>query len=182
MGKSGLALAVVIGLTSIAHAQPGPSAPDGEQQPPPPPLPTPFDRGKFGLGLGASEQAAFGENYLVVGGGVTYYVLNGVELGLSALHEFGSGPSISRVSPSLRYVAQPLVHKWPVVPYIGAFYAHDFIGGGYVDQDSIGGRAGFIMVSGHAVLGLGLAVEHFVAGCTMDCTIEYPDITVSLAL
>jgi hypothetical protein len=175
-------------LFSLALALAAPAArADGEVQlvtpdvqPPPP---TPFDRGKFGLGFGASEQSVLGYNYLVIGGGVTYFVLDGVELGISALHEFSSdGPSISRVSPSLRYIAQPLVGKWPVIPYIGAFYAHDFIGGGYADEDSIGGRVGFIFISGHAILGLGLAVEHFVSACTMDCTFEYPDLTVSLAL
>lgn len=172
-----LAGCLLLCAATAARADVDPEAP---ARPPPP---TPFDRGKFGLGLGASEQTAFGTSYFVVGGGLAYFVLPGVELGLSALHEFSSdGPSISRVSPSLRYVAQPLVGKWPVIPYVGGFYAHDFIGDNFADQDSIGARAGFIFISGHAVLGLGLAVEHFVAGCQQDCTIEYPDLTVSLAL
>jgi hypothetical protein len=73
---------------------------------------TPFDRGRFGLSFGAGSQTAFGARYFAVGGGAGYYVLDGVELGLGAQHQWGDGPSISRVTPSLRYVVQPLVGKF----------------------------------------------------------------------
>ncbi len=182
MGKLLLAVGLVLASTHAAHAD------DAQPQPPslqlqlaPPPLPTPFDRGKFGLGLGAASQTLFGENYFEVGGGVTYFVLDGVELGASGLHEFGSGPSISQLSPSLRYIAKPLVGRWPVIPYIGTFYKHWFVGG-LPDEDTVGARAGFIYVSGHVLLGLGIAGEDVVSACTTGCTFVYPDVTVSLSL
>jgi hypothetical protein len=148
----------------------------------PPPQKTPFDRGRFGLALGGGTQTAFGSTYFVIGGGLEYFVLDGVGIGVSALHEFGSGPSISKVSPALRYVAQPLVGKWPVVPYVGGFYNHWFIGDSFPDVDTIGARAGLLFVSGQLVLGLGVAIEHTVSTCTMDCNLVYPDFAISLAL
>ena len=147
----------------------------------PPPRRTPFDRGRFGLSLGGGTQSTLGVQYIAIGAGVAYYVLDGVELGASGLEEFGSGPNISKLSPSLRYVAQPLVGKWPVIPYIGTFYTHWFIGGGLPDFDTVGARSGLLFLSGSLVLGLGVAVEHQLA-CTTSCNSIYPDFAISLAL
>jgi hypothetical protein len=147
-----------------------------------PPKKTPFDRGHFGLSVGGGSQTTLGYSYIVIGAGVGYYVLDGVELGASGIEEFGSGPNIAKLSPSLRYVAQPLVGVWPVIPYVGTFYNHWFVGGGNPDEDTVGSRAGLLYVSGQLVLGLGVAVERVVSTCTMDCTLVYPDFTISLAL
>jgi hypothetical protein len=147
----------------------------------PQPRPTPFDRGRFGLSAGASSQTLFNQSYFEIGAGVAYYVVDGLSIGLSGFHEFGSGPSISQLSPELRYVVQPLVYKWPVVPYVGVFYKHLFIGDNYGDEDAIGGHAGLMYVSGKVVLGLGVAVEKAVSGCTADCVIVYPDVIVALS-
>ena len=168
-----LALAALITLGAApVHA-------DGE---PPPAAPrTPFDRGRVGLSLGGGSQRGPYGQYFVIGAGVGYFLLDGVEVGLSALHEFGDGPSISKVAPSLRYIAQPLVGKWPLIPYVGVFYNHWFIGG-VSDLDTVGARGGGLYVSGQLVLGIGLVVENVVSKCTSDCSSVYPDFTISLAL
>jgi len=147
-----------------------------------PPRETPFDRGKFALTAGGGTTSSLGHQYVVIGGGVGYYVLDGVEVMLSGLHQFGSGPSISELSPQLRYVAQPLVGVWPVIPYVGGFYNHWFVGDGMPDVDSVGARVGGLWVSGKVVLGLGLVYEHIVSTCTQDCDSYFPDITIALAL
>jgi hypothetical protein len=146
-----------------------------------PPRETPFDRGKFALTAGGGTSSNLGHAYVVIDAGVGYYVLDGVELMVSGQEQFGNGPNISELSPQLRYVAQPLVGQWPVIPYIGAFYNHWFVGDGLPDVDSLGGRAGGLWVSGKVVIGLGLAYEHIVSPCT-DCDTIYPDVTISLAL
>jgi len=169
-------------------AQALPARADVVEPPPPPPeppKPTPFDRGKLGVSVGGGTQTQLGVHYIAIGAGVGYFVLDGVQLGVSGLHEFGDGPSISKLSPSLTYIAQPLVGKWPVIPYAGGFYNHWFIGDNNPDLDTIGARAGLMFVSGHLVLGLGVAVEHVVSACnamTTDCNSVYPDLTISMAL
>jgi hypothetical protein len=164
----------------LAFAAPA-AADDEVTQVQPPPRPTPFDRGRFGLSAGASSQTLLGSHYFEIGAGVAYYVLDGLSIGLSGFHEFGSGPSISQLAPELRYVAQPLVYKWPVVPYVGVFYKHLFVGSDIADVDSIGARAGLMFVSGKLVLGLGVAVESTVSACTDDCVYAYPDVIVSIS-
>jgi hypothetical protein len=144
--------------------------------------PTPFDRGRFGLSLGGGTQTSLGHRYFAVGAGVGYFVLDGVELGFGALHQFGDGPSISKLTPSLRYIAQPLVGRWPVIPYVGVFYNHWFIGDAIEDVDTVGTRAGFVFISGSLVLGLGVAYERIVSECTEECDSVYPDFSISLAL
>jgi len=158
--------ALLVASAGAARADPDPDAPRA----------TPFDRGRVGFTVIAGEQSAFGYNHFTLGAGVGYYVLDGLELGVSAIHEFGGGPSIDEVSPSLRYVAQPLFGRWPVLPYGGVFYNHWFIGDGIGDVDAIGGRAGLIHLRGRLIVGLGVAVEHTLSTCT-ECNFVYPDVT-----
>jgi len=141
------------------------------------PRETPFDQGHIGLMVGAGEQSAFGYNYVSLGVGVGYFVLDGLEVGAFALHDFGGGPSINEVSPSLRYVAQPLVGSWPVVPYGAVFYNHWFLGDGFSDVDAIGARAGLLHLQGRLIVGLGVAYEHTVSTCATSCDAVYPDVT-----
>lgn len=166
MQRLGLAAASLVCVAGAAHADGGLDDP-----------PTPFDRGHIGFSVGAGELSTLGYNYLSVGAGVGYFVLDGVEIGLSAVHEFGGGPSINEVSPSLRYVARPLVRTWPVIPYAAVFYNHWFLDSGYRDVDAIGGRAGLLRLSGRMVIGLGIAYEHTISTCT-SCDSVYPDVTL----
>jgi hypothetical protein len=205
------ALLAVVLATAVVHAQPEPepepaapaeplqepAQPGGptEEPPPPPPPPTvaspvlvvpkrrtPFDRGRFGLTAGAGSTSAFGVRYFAIGAGASYFVLDGVAVGLGTQVQWGDGPTIFRTTPELRYVAQPLIEYSPVIPYVGVFYTHWFIGNRVNDVDAVGTRGGLLYVSGSIVLGLGVAYEHLVSRCAMDCWSVYPDITISVAL
>ena len=142
---------------------------------------TPFDRGRFNVSAGAGATSSLGERHFAIGGAVGYYVLDGLALGLGLQHQFGD-PSISLVSPEVRYVVQPLVGRSPLVPYVGGFYSHWFVSAPFSDVDTIGGRGGLLYVSGQLVLGLGVAYEHVVSACTENCDSIYPDLTIAIAL
>jgi hypothetical protein len=139
--------------------------------------PTPFDQGRISVGVTVGEQTVYGFNHLGLGAGIGYYVLDGLEVGLSALHEFGDGPSINEVTPSVQYVAQPVAGRWAVIPYIGGFFNHWFLGDANADVNTVGGRAGLLRLSGRMVFGLGIAYEHTLSTCTTDCDFFYPDIS-----
>ncbi|HET9484897.1 MAG TPA: hypothetical protein VFO79_13140 [Xanthomonadales bacterium] len=143
---------------------------------------TPFDQGKMNLSIGGGSTSNFDRRYFAIGAGFGYFVLDGLELGISAVHQFGDGPSISQVQPRVRYVVQPLVGRSPLIPYVGAFYNHWFIGDSYPDVDAIGGRAGLLYISGRVLLGAGVAVERTVSECVDECWFVYPDFTISLSL
>lgn len=172
MYKLGWLIAFLIAAAAPAYADPSLEEPDRQ---------TPFDRGHVGFSVGAGEQSAFGYRYFGLGAGAGYFVLDGLELGGFALHEFGGGPSINEVSPSLRYVAQPLVGRWPVIPYAGAFYNHWFLGDGFSDLDTVGSRAGLLHLSGRLIVGLGVVYEHTVSACVTDCDSVFPDVTLGFA-
>jgi hypothetical protein len=140
--------------------------------------PTPFDQGQVSVHLAIAAQTAFDERRFGLGVGVGYFVLDGLEVGAFGLHMFGNGPSLDEVSPSIRYTAQPLVGSWPVIPYVGAFYNHWFVGDGLSDVDAVGGRAGLLHLRGRLIVGLGIAYEHTVSTCTSSCDTVYPDVTV----
>lgn len=159
-------------LAAAPLAQADPPSPDAAT--------TPFDRGGVALSLGVGAQR--GTSQVAIGGALGYFVLDGVALGLSTSYAFGRGPSVTRVSPALTYVAHPLATVWPVVPYVGGFYKHWFIGDGYNDADSLGGRVGLYFVSGHGILGLGIGFERVVSTCSNDCNSIYPDLSLGFAL
>lgn len=175
MNRTGWVLSVaLLSATTQAYADPGAPDPSSRE--------TPFDRGKVSLMVGGGSQTVDNVHYLGVGLGVGYYVLDGVELGLFALHEFGSGPSLNEVSPSLEYVARPLVGSWPLIPYAGVFYNHWFVGAPLSDQDTAGTRAGVLYLSGKMVAGIGVVFEHVLSTCVQSCDQVYPDVTLGFTL
>ncbi len=143
---------------------------------------TPFDRGKVGIGIYGGKQTTLGYRYFALGGSVGYFVLDGLEVEFGALHQFGGGPSISKLTPSVRYIAQPLVGRLPVIPYVGLFYNHWFIGSDVADIDTLGVHGGLLYVSGRAILGAGVVYERIVSACVTECSAVYPEFTVGLAL
>ena len=171
------ALVLVALLAAVAHAQPG--APGVEEEPP---RRTPFDQGRFSLSGGAGTASAFGQRYFGIGLSASYFVLDGVAIDAGSVVQWGDGPTILRTTPGLRYVAQPLVGHFPLIPYVGVFYSHWFVGDAFADIDALGTRGGLLYVSGSVVLGLGIAYERIVSECTMDCSSIYPDITIAIAL
>ncbi len=168
----GASLVLSLGQGSVASAQSRLLADDP---------PTPFDRGSISISVGGGTQEAFGYDYFGLGAGVGYYVVDGLEVALFALHEFGGGPSLDQVQPSLTYVAQPLVGRWLLVPYLGGFYKHWFVGDSIDDVDSLGLRTGVKYVNRRFVLGLGAAFEHVLSACQVDCDLVYPDVTFGIA-
>jgi hypothetical protein len=175
MNRAGWAISVALlcGATR-AHADPGGLDPT--------PRETPFDRGHISLMVGGGSQTVNNYRYLGVGLGLGYYVLDGVELGLFALHEFGSGPSLNEVSPSFQYVARPLVGSWPLIPYAGVFYNHWFVGAPFSDSDTAGTRAGVVYLSGKVIAGIGVVYEHVLSACSQTCDQVYPDVTLGFTL
>ncbi|HEX5060286.1 MAG TPA: hypothetical protein VFV99_13050 [Kofleriaceae bacterium] len=176
------ALALVALASSAAAAQPAPGAVQPVPEEEPPRERTPFDRGRFALSAGAGTTSVFDQRYFGIGVAAGYFVLDGVAIDLGTQVQWGDGPTILRTTPGLRYVAQPLVGTWPLIPYVAGYYTHWFVGDAIADVDAVGTRGGLLYVSGSLVLGLGVGYEHLVSECTMDCSSVYPDLTISIAL
>jgi hypothetical protein len=128
-------------------------------------------RGGFVLGWGR----AFNNDYLLLGVGLGYYVLDGLELGASFQGWLGSTPSIYQLAPEIRYVIWQLGN---IKPYAGVFYRWNFIEQ-LEDLNSYGGRAGiFYRSSRKSYVGLGAVWENFTDCNTAiygDCSTVYPE-------
>ena len=137
-----------------------------------------FGEGRSQFSLVAGNSYAFGKSYLVVGGSVSYYMADGLGVGLSLEKWSGDGPGITKYSPFMQYV----FHQVPVLqPYVGVFYRQTLIEG-LPSIRSSGGRVGVYMSTGaNAYLSMGVVHEAYL-DCQESvyrvCSETFPDITV----
>ena len=140
-----------------------------------------FGQGRFGFVVSGGTGYAFNQSYFVLGLGATYYVLNGLNVGLFAESWTGSDPRLTKVTPSLQYV----FYQVPVVkPYVGAFYRRTYVSG-LPDINSAGGRAGAYVAAGrNAYVGAGVVYESY-RDCNKtiynSCSETYPEISFTFA-
>jgi len=145
---------------------------------------TAFSKNSTSVGVVLGSGSAFNDSYVILGVGVGYYVVKGLELGIDLQHWFSGEPSITKLSPQIRYVfTQPKVVK----PYIGAFYRRtyygDYRGIDLDDQDSYGYRAGAYFTTDNRVfIGGGVVYEEY-TDCisSTDCSSTYPEILFTVS-
>ena len=142
----------------------------------------PFRQGSQSVSVILGSGRAFSDDYLILGLGYGYYVIDGLELGIDAQFWLSGDPSITKVSPQIRYVfTQPKTVK----PYLGTFYRRAYIDG-LDDLDSFGYRAGLnFMGQGNFYFGAGIVYEEY-RDCSetvySDCSDTYPEIVFSFSI
>ena len=141
----------------------------------------PFSKGTIrgSLILGAGQ--SFDESYTILGVGVGYYVIDGLEFGLNWQSWLGGDPSINQITPEITYV---FVNKSNFDPYLGVLYRKTFISD-MDDLSAYGGRAGINVRTGQrAYIGFGGVFLKY-TGCSenvfTDCSDSYPEILFSFA-
>jgi len=138
-----------------------------------------FGQGRTNLSLVAGNGYAFDSSYLVIGASGTYYVVDGLGVGLSLESWSGADPGITKYAPFVQYV----IYQASVVqPYLGGFYRHSSVSG-QPSIESVGGRAGFYFASGpNAYVSVGMVYESYI-DCTnavySSCSSSYPEITLA---
>jgi hypothetical protein len=141
----------------------------------------PFDRGSQSLSLVVGSGSSFREDYIIVGGGYGYYLLDGLELGIDAQAWLGGTPKIYKVSPQVKYVFNISPQ---FKPYAGAFYRRTYTEG-LEDLNSIGYRVGLIFMGDSGTyFGAGYVFENYQDCSTTifnDCSTSYPEIMFSIS-
>jgi hypothetical protein len=157
-------------------AAPTSARPEPEERQRPP---GPYDEGRIRVSLNGGSAGTTNNRYFVIGAGLGYFVLDGLEVGVAVESWLGGDPTITKLSPQARYI----FHMIPYVnPYFGGFYRHWFIAGGHDDVDTLGGRMGLAIVTGpHMFAGGGVVHEVIVSACADNCSETYPEFFVSLA-
>jgi hypothetical protein len=136
-----------------------------------------FAKGQKQFTVLAGTGYAFDEDYFVLGAGLGYYVMDGLNVGLQLETWTGGDPGILKFTASTQYV----FYKTPrIAPYVGAFYRYTDI----EDQsgiDSVGGRAGvYLQMGRNGYAGLGVVVESYLDCNTrlyVSCNETYPEIS-----
>jgi hypothetical protein len=136
----------------------------------------PFIDGSMRLSVVVGNGHAFDQSYLIIGVGFGYFVAKDLELGLDAESWSGADPSITKISPAVRYVVPT---NGAIRPYIGAFYRWTMIEN-LNDLSSLGGRAGIYFLSGRgSYFGAGVVYEKYLScdeSVYSSCSDTYPEI------
>jgi hypothetical protein len=140
-----------------------------------------FSKGRLHGIVTAGSGSAFNETYLVLGAGVSYFVLDGLSVGLSLEAWRNADPSLTKLTPSIQYV----FYQVPAIkPYLGAFYRRTYISG-LDDLNSYGARAGaYFQLGRNAFLGVG-GVHETYSDCRestyRSCSDTYPEVSLTFA-
>ena len=140
-----------------------------------------FSKGRVHAVVTAGSGSAFNETYLVLGAGVSYFVLDGLSVGLNLEAWRNADPTLTKLTPSIQYV----FYQVPTIkPYVGAFYRRTYISG-LDDLNSYGARAGaYFQLGRNAFLGVGGVYETY-SDCResvyRSCSDTYPEVTFTFA-
>ena len=137
------------------------TAPPPAQQQPTGPFGKGTRRASFTAGWGRS----FGEDYLLLGLGVGYFIRNGVGLNVSLERWALNEPGVTKFTPELQIVVpRPRGPR----PYMAGFWRRDFIED-HDDLSSIGGRLGiYNKIAGRSAGGIGAVYEKY-----LNCDEKY---------
>ena len=145
---------------------------------------TAFSKNSTSVGVVVGSGSAFDDDYIILGIGAGYYVTEGLELGIDLQRWFSGEPTITKVSPQIRYV---FTQSKTIKPYVGAFYRRtyfdDFNGIDLDDQDSFGYRAGaYFSTNNRVYIGAGVVYEEF-KDCSRltDCSTTSPEILFTVS-
>ena len=140
-----------------------------------------FDKGSLTANIAIGSGRFYNEDYLIIGAGAGYYLVDGVEAGLDVDYWSGGDPTIYEVTPKLTYVYDNPSH---VKPYIGAFYNRTFIDG-FDDSNALGYRAGMYLPQGNVLIGVGIVYTEL-QDCTEtifnDCSDSYTELSIIFSL
>jgi hypothetical protein len=127
-------------------------------------------RASASIGAGSS----YGNTYFLVGARIGRELAAGLALEVDGQYWAGESPSLGKIAPGITWYA-------PFRAYIGAYYARWFVGSGFPDQNAVGARAGYTMISrGRTFAGVGVAYER-VLDCSRDCESWWPEASVGVS-
>jgi hypothetical protein len=120
-----------------------------------------FSRGQKRMSVVGGWGQSYNDDYLILGVGIGYFLMDGLEAGLDFESWLVGDPTIYKLSPQVRYTL------WQVPrmkPYVGGFYRRTYVSD-FDDLDSMGGRVGaFYSGRGRTMVGAGAVYERY-----MDC-------------
>ena len=140
-----------------------------------------YEQGSKRVSVVAGVGQSFDDDYLILGAGVGYFVLNGLELGVNWQIWLVGDPTINQITPELTYVFRT---RSIFDPYLGGMYRWTFISE-YDDLAAWGGRAGVNIATGESsYVGIGAVFLDYVdcaESVYQSCSEVYPEFTFAFA-
>jgi hypothetical protein len=139
-----------------------------------------FSQGRTHLYLTGGTGSSFGEDYVVLGAGIDYFLLDGLSAGLAFESWSGADPGFTKITTSVRYVFYGVQ---TVKPYVGAFFRRTDIDS-RPSLDSVGGRAGvFVQAGRNTYIGFGATYESYLdckPSVYVKCESTYPELSFAV--
>ncbi len=139
-----------------------------------------YGQGRTQVSVVGGNGYAFNKNYFIIGARVSYYVLDGLGVGLSYEKWSDNNPGITKYAPFVQYVFYQSFSF--MQPYVGAFYRRTAVDG-LPDIKSFGERAGINISSGHnAYISFGFVQEVYLdcqESVYQSCRETYPDFGIT---
>ena len=148
------------------------------QAPPPAPVPAeaagPRRESKWRASASIGAGSSYGNTYFLVGARIGRELAAGLALEIDGQYWAGETPSLGKLAPGLTWYS-------PFRVYLGAYYARWFVGSGFPDQDAVGARAGYTLLSrGRTFAGVGVSYERAL-GCSSNCDSWWPEASVGVS-
>ena len=115
-----------------------------------------FSQGQWRGGITGGYVSTGGEDYLSLGLGVGYNVIDGLALGASYEVWLIGSPTVNKVSPWVGYTFHQMER---IKPYVVGFWRQNWVSG-YDSYQDVGARFGFYIPSGRNYMGLGVVYEY----------------------
>jgi hypothetical protein len=139
-----------------------------------------YGQGRAQFSLVGGNGYAYNNNYFFIGVSASYYVLDGLGVGISFEKWSNGDPGITKYAPFVQYVFYQTSSA--IQPYVGAFYRHTVVDG-QPDMNSFGERAGVNIVSGpNAYISLGFVQEVYLncdEAVYVTCRETYPELGIT---
>ncbi len=140
-----------------------------------------FGKGRMHFSVTGGSGSAFDESYFILGIGASYYLVDGLSVGLHYESWSGGDPDITKLTSSVQYVFH---QAQTLKPYVGGFYRRTEVDR-LPDLDSVGARAGAYLATGrNAYIGFGVVYESYL-DCNetvyRSCDSTYAEVSFTLA-
>lgn len=137
-----------------------------------------FEKGQKNIGFSVGAGSGFNTTYTIVGLTASYFVLDGLAVGLEYRGWYGGTPTMQEVGLPVTYYAPPIKK---IRPYAGGFMRHTFISSGYSDYETYGARAGLAMSQGNGYVSVGWVQEWYSNDNGSEYSRGYPEIAAGVS-
>ncbi len=137
-----------------------------------------FEGGSKNLSLTVGSGTGFNSTYTIIGVTGSYFMVNGLAVGVGYRGWFGGTPTMNEIDLPLTYF-MPLQRE--IRPYVGGLYRYTFVSDDYSDYSTYGIRGGLSYSEGNSYMAIGWVQEWYSADNGAESSRGYPEISAGIS-